>query len=163
MAMTYHLDVVSAEQQMFSGLVEKIQVTGSEGELGIYPGHAPLLTAIKPGMIRIVKQHGHEEFIYLSGGILEVQPGNVTVLADTAIRGQDLDEARAMEAKRKAEEHISSSHGDVDYAQASAELGQSDRAAARYRVDQKKRCNTGLKSTKASLETGWLFFTRDPS
>lgn len=73
MAMTYHLDVVSAEQQMFSGLVEKIQVTGSEGELGIYPGHAPLLTAIKPGMIRIVKQHGHEEFIYLSGGILEVQ------------------------------------------------------------------------------------------
>ena len=86
MAMTYHLDVVSAEQQMFSGLVEKIQVTGSEGELGIYPGHAPLLTAIKPGMIRIVKQHGHEEFIYLSGGILEVQPGNVTVLADTAIR-----------------------------------------------------------------------------
>ncbi|MGC9821252.1 F0F1 ATP synthase subunit epsilon [Escherichia coli] len=100
--MTYHLDVVSAEQQMFSGLVEKIQVTGSEGELGIYPGHAPLLTAIKPGMIRIVKQHGHEEFIYLSGGILEVQPGNVTVLADTAIRGQDLDEARAMEAKQQA-------------------------------------------------------------
>ncbi len=80
---------------MFSGLVEKIRVTGSEGELGIYPGHAPLLTAIKPGMIRIVKQHGHEEFIYLSGGILEVQPGSVTVLADTAIRGQDLDEARA--------------------------------------------------------------------
>ena len=70
MAMTYHLDVVSAEQQMFSGLVEKIQVTGSEGELGIFPGHAPLLTAIKPGMIRIVKQFGHEEFIYLSGGIL---------------------------------------------------------------------------------------------
>ena len=124
MAMTYHLDVVSAEQQMFSGLVEKIQVTGSEGELGIYPGHAPLLTAIKPGMIRIVKQHGHEEFIYLSGGILEVQPGNVTVLADTAIRGQDLDEARA-------EEHISSSHGDVDYAQASAELA---KAIAQLRV-----------------------------
>ena len=115
MAMTYHLDVVSAEQQMFSGLVEKIQVTGSEGELGIYPGHAPLLTAIKPGMIRIVKQHGHEEFIYLSGGI----------------RGQDLDEARAMEAKRKAEEHISSSHGDVDYAQASAELA---KAIAQLRV-----------------------------
>ncbi|MBW6186797.1 ATP synthase F1 subunit epsilon, partial [Pseudomonas aeruginosa] len=81
MAMTYHLDVVSAEQQMFSGLVEKIQVTGSEGELGIYPGHAPLLTAIKPGMIRIVKQHGHEEFIYLSGCILEVQSGSVTGLA----------------------------------------------------------------------------------
>ncbi len=86
----------------------------------------------------------------------------MTVLADTAIRGQDLDEARAMEAKRKAEEHISSSHGDVDYAQASAELAKAICAAARYRVDQKKRCNTGLKSTKASLETGWLFFTRCP-
>ncbi|WP_268597603.1 F0F1 ATP synthase subunit epsilon, partial [Escherichia coli] len=106
MAMTYHLDVVSAEKQMFSGLVQKIQVTGSEGELGIFPGHAPLLTAIKPGMVRIVKQHGEEEFIYLSGGILEVQPSVVTVLADTAIRGTDLDEARALEAKRKAEEHI---------------------------------------------------------
>lgn len=136
MAMTYHLDVVSAEQQMFSGLVEKIQVTGSEGELGIYPGHAPLLTAIKPGMIRIVKQHGHEEFIYLSGGILEVQPGNVTVLADTAIRGQDLDEARAMEAKRKAEEHISSSRR-RRLRSGVRGTGQSDRAAARYRVDQK--------------------------
>ncbi len=89
-------------------------------------------------MIRIVKQHGHEEFIYLSGGILEVQPGNVTVLVPTPqFAARDLDEARAMEAKRKAEEHISSSHGDVDYAQASAELYQSDRAAARYRVDQK--------------------------
>ena len=134
MAMTYHLDVVSAEQQMFSGLVEKIQVTGSEGELGIYPGHAPLLTAIKPGMIRIVKQHGHEEFIYLSGGILEVQPGNVTVLADTAIRGQDLDEARAMEAKRKAEEQLSRRRR---LRSGVCGTGQSDRAAARYRVDQK--------------------------
>ncbi|MBH3086292.1 F0F1 ATP synthase subunit epsilon [Serratia marcescens] len=134
MAMTYHLDVVSAEKQMFSGLVQKIQVTGSEGELGIFPGHAPLLTAIKPGMVRIVKQHGEEEFIYLSGGILEVQPSVVTVLADTAIRGTDLDEARALEAKRKAEEHIRSSrssHGDVDYAQASAELA---KAIAKLRV-----------------------------
>ncbi len=75
MAMTYHLDVVSAEQQMFSGLVQRIQVSGSEGELGIYPGHAPLLTAIKPGMIRIVKQHGEEEYIYLSGGVLEGTAG----------------------------------------------------------------------------------------
>ena len=130
MAMTYHLDVVSAEQQMFSGLVERIQVSGSEGELGIYPGHAPL-TAIKPGMIRIVKQHGEEEYIYLSGGVLEVQPGSTTVLADTAIRGEDLDEARALEAKRKAEEHMNSSHGDVDYAQASAELA---KAIAKLRV-----------------------------
>lgn len=104
MAMTYHTDVVSAEQQMFSGLVEKIRVTGSEGELGIYPGHAPLLTAIKPGMIRIVKQHGHEEFIYLSGGILEVQHGSVTVLADTAIRGgiSTKREPRNRSVKRKS-------------------------------------------------------------
>ena len=137
MAMTYHLDVVSAEQQMFSGLVEKIQVTGSEGELGIYPGHAPLLTAIKPGMIRIVKQHGHEEFIYLSGGILEVQPGSVTVLADTAIRGQDLDEARALEAKRKAEEHIKQLSRRRGLRSGVCGTGQSDRETARYRVDQK--------------------------
>ncbi|WP_074012257.1 F0F1 ATP synthase subunit epsilon [Candidatus Sodalis sp. SoCistrobi] len=130
-AKTYHLDVVSAEKQMFSGLVEKIQVTGSEGELGIFPGHAPLLTAIKPGMVRIVKEHGNEEYIYLSGGVLEVQPSTVTVLADTAIRGEDLDEARAMESKRKAEEHINNSHGDIDYAQASAELS---KALAKLRV-----------------------------
>ncbi|MGL9722498.1 F0F1 ATP synthase subunit epsilon [Sodalis sp. (in: enterobacteria)] len=130
-AKTYHLDVVSAEKQMFFGLVEKIQVTGSEGELGIFPGHAPLLTAIKPGMVRIVKEHGNEEYIYLSGGVLEVQPSTVTVLADTAIRGKDLDEARAMESKRKAEEHINNSHGDIDYAQASAELS---KALAKLRV-----------------------------
>ncbi|KQN53907.1 F0F1 ATP synthase subunit epsilon [Erwinia sp. E602] len=131
MAMTFHLDVVSAEQQMFSGLVQSIQVSGSEGELGIRPNHAPLLTAIKPGMVRIVKQHGDEEVIYLSGGVLEVQPGAVTVLADTAIRGSDLDEARALEAKRKAEEHMNSSHGDVDFAMASAELA---KAIAKLRV-----------------------------
>lgn len=131
MAMTYHLDVVSAEERIFSGLVEKIQVTGSEGELGIYPGHAPLLTAIKPGMIRIVKQHGREEYIYLSGGILEVQSSVVTVLADTAIRGTDLDEVRAMEAKNEVEKNIHNSHGDVDYAQASAELA---KAIAKLRV-----------------------------
>lgn len=131
MATTYHLDVVSAEQRLFSGAVEKIQVTGSEGELGIFPGHTPLLTAIKPGMIRIVKENGQEEFIYLSGGVLEVQPNNVIVLADTAIRGQDLDEARALEAKRQAEENIHGSHGDVDYAQASAELA---KAIAKLRV-----------------------------
>ena len=104
MAMTYHLDVVSAEQQMFSGLVEKIQVTGSEGELGIYPGHAPLLTAIKPGMIRIVKQHGHEEFIYLSGGILEVQPGSVTAwrIPQFAVRTSTKRERWKRNAKRKS-------------------------------------------------------------
>lgn len=130
-AKTYHLDVVSAEKQMFFGLVEKIQVTGSEGELGIFPDHAPLLTAIKPGMVRIVKEHGNEEYIYLSGGVLEVQPSTVTVLADAAVRGKDLDEARAMESKHKAEKHINNFHGDIDYAQASAELF---KALAKLRV-----------------------------
>lgn len=119
---TYHLDVVSAEKQIFSGLVKKIHVTGSEGELGIFPGHAPLLTAIRPGMVHIFKEHDSEEYIYLSGGILEVQFSTVTVLADTAIRGDHIDEARAMESKRKAEKYINNSHGDIDYAKAAAEL-----------------------------------------
>ncbi|RJG39210.1 F0F1 ATP synthase subunit epsilon [Motilimonas pumila] len=129
--MTTHLDVVSAEEQIFNGRVESIQVSGAEGELGILPGHTPLLTPIKPGMVRLVKQHGHEEVFYVSGGILEVQPGGVTVLADTAIRGEDLDAAKAEEAKRAAEQQISSSHGDVDFARASAEL---QKAIAQLRV-----------------------------
>ena len=128
---SFHLKVVSAEKHLYDGEVKHIQVTGSEGELGIYPQHTPLLTAIKPGMVRVVKPSGEEEFIYLSGGILEVQPTGVIVLADTAIRGRDLDEAKALESKRKAEEHIQSSHGDVDYAQASAELA---KAIAKLRV-----------------------------
>lgn len=128
---SFHLKVVSAEKQLYDGEVKRIQVTGSEGELGIYPQHTPLLTAIKPGMVRVVKISGEEEVIYLSGGILEVQPTSVIVLADTAIRGRDLDEAKALESKRKAEEHIQSSHGDVDYAQASAELA---KAIAKLRV-----------------------------
>lgn len=107
---------------MFFGLVEKIQVTGSEGELGIYFGYVSLFIVIKFGMIRIVKQYGYEEFIYLFGGIFEVQFGNVIVLVDIVIRGQDFDEARVMEAKRKVEEYISSFYGDVDYVQAFAEL-----------------------------------------
>ncbi|MBD1573930.1 F0F1 ATP synthase subunit epsilon [Vibrio sp. S17_S38] len=131
MAMTFHLDIVSAEKNLFSGTVESFMVTGSEGELGIYPGHTPLLSAIKPGMVRLVKQHGHEEIIYVSGGMLEVQPGTATVLADTAIRGEDLDAAKAEEAKRKAEEHIQNQHNDIDFAQAASELA---KAMAQLRV-----------------------------
>ncbi|AFP85028.1 F0F1 ATP synthase subunit epsilon [secondary endosymbiont of Ctenarytaina eucalypti] len=121
-AKTYHLEVVSAEKKIFFGVVEKIQVTGSEGELGIFPGHAPLLTAIQPGMVRIVKEHCTEEYIYLSGGMLEVQPSSVTILADTAIRGKDLDESRVLDSKRRAEDHMNNCHSDLDYARASAEL-----------------------------------------
>ena len=124
MAMTVHLDVVSAEEQIFSGRVETLQVTGSEGELGIHPGHAPLITAIKPGMVRLVKQHGDEEVIYVAGGVLEVQPGNVTVLADTAVRAEDLDEQAATEAKRRAEEHIANPGADFNYAEAAQQLAE---------------------------------------
>ena len=123
-AMTVHLDVVSAEEQIFSGRVETLQVTGSEGELGIHPGHAPLITAIKPGMVRLVKQHGDEEVIYVAGGVLEVQPGNVTVLADTAVRAEDLDEQAAADAKRRAEEHIANPGADFNYAEAAQQLAE---------------------------------------
>ncbi|PSU68541.1 F0F1 ATP synthase subunit epsilon [Photobacterium phosphoreum] len=130
-AITFHLDVVSAEKRLFSGRAESIQVTGSEGELGIHAGHTPLLSAITPGMVRIIKQGGTEEVIYLSGGMLEVQPGIVTVLADTAIRGIDLDTAKAEEAKRQAEERIHHQHGDIDFAQAASDLA---KAIAQLRV-----------------------------
>ncbi|WP_297486015.1 F0F1 ATP synthase subunit epsilon [uncultured Photobacterium sp.] len=130
-AITFHLDVVSAEKRLFSGRAESIQVTGSEGELGIHAGHTPLLSAITPGMVRIIKQGGADEVIYLSGGMLEVQPGIVTVLADTAIRGIDLDTAKAEEAKRQAEERIHNQHGDIDFAQAASDLA---KAIAQLRV-----------------------------
>ncbi len=132
-AMTTHLDVVSAEESLFSGRIESLQITGSEGELGIMPGHAPLLTALKPGMARIVKQHGEEEVIYLSGGMLEVQPNSVTVLADVATRGAELDEQAALDAKRRAEEQISNPGADVNFAEVAAELA---RAVAQLRVIQ---------------------------
>lgn len=135
-AMTVHLDVVSAEEKIFSGRVESIQVSGSEGDLGVQPGHAPLLTAIKPGMVSIVKQHGDEEIIYLSGGILEVQPNNVTVLADVAIRGSDLDGQAAEEAKRRVEEQIANPSADFDFAEAKSELAN---AIAQLRVLQQVR------------------------
>lgn len=140
MAMTVHLDVVSAESMIFSGRVESLQVTASEGELGIMPGHSPLLAALKPGMVRMVKQHGHEEVFYLSGGMLEVQPGNVTVLADTVIRAADIDKAEAEEAKRRAESNISSLSGDFDYAQAAQELA---KAIAQLRVAEYSSKNIG--------------------
>ncbi|WJG09436.1 F0F1 ATP synthase subunit epsilon [Aliiglaciecola sp. LCG003] len=136
MAMTVNLDVVSAEDKIFSGLVETIQITGSEGELGIHPGHAPLITALNPGMVRLVKQFGEEEIIYIAGGLLEIQPGSVTVLADTAVRAEDLDEQSALEAKRRAEEHIANAGADFDYAEAAAELAE---AIAQIRLIRKLR------------------------
>ena len=125
MAMTVQVDVVSAEQSLYSGLAEVVVVPGEMGELGIYPRHAPLLTRIKPGSVRIkVPDQNEEEHIYVSGGMLEVQPNLITILADTAIRGADLDEGRAIEAKRAAEEALRNRTADIDYAAAQAELAE---------------------------------------
>jgi F-type H+-transporting ATPase subunit epsilon len=137
MAMTVHVDVVSAEESIFSGLVEMVVVPGEMGELGIYPRHAPLLTRIKPGSVRL-KLPDQSEFvlIYVSGGMLEVQPSVVTILADTAIRGADLDEARSLEAKRIAEEAMKNRASDIDYATAQAELSE---ALAQLQAIQKMR------------------------
>jgi F-type H+-transporting ATPase subunit epsilon len=123
--MTIHLDIVSAEASLYSGLAEFVVVPGEMGEVGIYPRHAPLLTRIKPGSVRIkVPNKAEEDLIYVSSGILEVQPGVVTILSDTAIRGADLDEARVLEAKRQAEEAMANRTGAMEYAQAQAELAQ---------------------------------------
>ena len=114
MAMTVHCDIVSAEENLFSGLVERIIASGELGDLGVEPGHAALLSPLKPGPVRIVKQGGEEEVIYVSGGYLEVQPNSVTVLADTASRADDLDEAAALEAKRHAEQAMENQGADFN-------------------------------------------------
>lgn len=141
MAMTVHVDVVSAEELIFSGLAEVVVVPGSMGELGIYPRHTPLLTRIKPGSVRIKRpDQADEEVIYVSGGMLEVQPNLVTVLSDTAIRGKDLDEARSLAAKQAAEEAMKNRVSDLDYAQAQGELAE---AIAQLRVIQQIRKQAG--------------------
>lgn len=125
MAMTVHVDIVSAEESIFSGLAEFVVLPGEAGELGIMPGHTPLLTRIKPGTIRLKIQGQNDfELVYVSGGMLEVQPGMITVLADTAIRAHDLDEAKAMEAKKRAEEALANRKAEMDYAAAESELAQ---------------------------------------
>ena len=123
MANTIQVDVVSAEESIFSGQAEFVVLPGEAGELGIYPRHTPLITRIKPGAVRIERaDNGEEEFVFVAGGILEVQPGRVTVLADTAIRGHDLDEAKASEAKKLAEEAMSNAKSDIDFAKAQGEF-----------------------------------------
>ena len=137
MANTIHVDVVSAEEQIFSGEAEFVALPGEAGELGIYPKHTPLITRIRPGAVRIkVAGQADEEFVFVAGGILEVQPNGVTVLADTAIRGGDLDEAKASEAKKKAEELMQNQDSKIDYAQAQAELAA---AIAQLQAIQKLR------------------------
>ncbi len=125
MALTVHVDVVSAEEQIFSGLAEFVVLPGEVGELGILPGHMPLMTRIRPGAVRLkLPNQTEEELIFVAGGILEVQPGLVTVLADTAIRGHDLDEVKASDAKRRAEEALSNRSAELDYARAQSELAE---------------------------------------
>ena len=133
---TFNLTVVSAEEKIFSGVVESIQVTGSEGELGILAGHTPLLTSIKPGIVKVMKE-GKEEVIYVSGGFLEVQPGNVIVLADTAIRGEELDKERILAAKRRAEENIRSAHMDGNYELMASKLSRELAKLRAYELTEK--------------------------
>ncbi len=125
MANTIHVDVVSAEELIFSGQAEFVALPGEAGELGIYPKHTPLITRIRPGAVRIkVPGQAEDEFVFVAGGLLEVQPNVVTVLADTAIRGKDLDEAKALEAKKQAEELMTNKESAIDYARAQAELAE---------------------------------------
>jgi F-type H+-transporting ATPase subunit epsilon len=136
MAMTLHVDIVSAEAEIFSGTVTMVFAPAEMGEVGIAPRHAPLLTRLKPGEIRIQQADGSEQSFFVSGGLLEVQPHVVTVLADTAIRAHDLDEAAAVDAKERAERMLADRHADIDYAKAQAELAQS---IAQLRAIQKLR------------------------
>jgi F-type H+-transporting ATPase subunit epsilon len=140
MANTIHVDVVSAEEQIFSGEAEFVALPGESGELGIYPRHIPLITRIKPGAVRIrIPGQAEDEFVFVAGGLLEVQPDSVTVLADTAIRGHDLDEAKATEAKKLAEEALVNKDSKIDYATAQAELSQAiAQLAAIQRLRQKR-------------------------
>ena len=130
---SFHLDIVSAEKSLYSGTVQAVTVSGSEGELGIRYGHAPLLTSIRPGLVQYVTLSGQQEVLSISGGMLEVQNSSVTVLADTAIRAEDLDRAKAEQAKSAAESQLKNPSKDVDYAEAAAQLAQ---AVAKLRVLQ---------------------------
>jgi len=122
MSMTMHVDIVSAEVEIFSGTITELYAPAEMGEVGIMPRHAPLLATMKPGEVRVVDQHGETQSFYVNGGILEVQPHVVTILSDTAIRAHDLDEAAAMEAKAKAEAAMADKKTDYDYARARIEL-----------------------------------------
>ena len=136
MAMTIHCDIVSAEAQIYSGLVELLVATGADGELGVCYGHAALLTSLVPGPIRVVEQGGEEHIYYASGGFLEVQGDVVTVLADTAIRADDVDEAAAEAARQVAEDQLANQGAELDYGRASAQLAE---ASARGKKGKKVR------------------------
>ena len=139
MAKTFHVDIVSAEQSIFSGEAEMLIAPGEAGELGILPEHMPLLSRIKPGTVRIKMPNAEEEVIYVSGGMMEVQPDRVTVLADTSVRAHDLDEAKAMEAERLAKDALSDRSGTIDHAKAQIELAQAVAQIAAIRKLRQRR------------------------
>ena len=139
MAKTLHVDIVSAEQQIYSGEATMVIAPGEAGELGILPEHIPLITRIKPGTVRVKGADGTEEFIYVSGGMMEVQPDGVTVLADTSVRAHDLDEAKAMEAERLAKEALANRTGAMEVAQAQAELAEAAAQLAAIRKLRQRR------------------------
>lgn len=136
MAMTMHVDIVSAENEIYSGTVLECYAPAEMGEVGIHPRHTPLMTRLKPGEVRVITQEGDEQYFFVSGGILEVQPHVVTILSDTAVRAADLDEAAAMEAKAKAEAAMKDHDSEMDYARAKAELAE---AAAMIETIKKAR------------------------
>ncbi len=136
---TIQVEVVSAEESIFSGVAKFVALPGEAGELGIYPRHTPLITRIKPGSVRIELENGQEEFVFVAGGILEVQPHCVTVLSDTAIRGKDLDEEKAVQAKQAAEEALKNAKSEIDMAKATSELAvMAAQIAAMRKYRQKK-------------------------
>jgi F-type H+-transporting ATPase subunit epsilon len=136
---TIRVDVVSAEESIFSGEARFVALPGEAGELGIYPRHTPLITRIRPGSVRIERADGTEEFIFVAGGVLEVQPNLVTVLSDTAIRGKDLDEEKANEARRAAEEAVKNAKSEIDLARAQSELAVMAAQLAALRKYRQKR------------------------
>lgn len=136
MAMTVHCDIVSAEEKVFSGLVEILVCSGEAGELGIKPGHAPLLTRLSPGPVHMIKQNGESEYVYVDGGYLEVQPNLITVLADTALRATDIDEAAATQAKDAAEKQIADNMASKEFAEVAIQLA---KAVAQLRTIKQAR------------------------
>lgn len=136
---TFHIDVVSAHESVYSGEARFVVLPGEAGELGVYPRHTPLITRVKAGAVRIEKPNGEEEFVFIAGGILEVQPNRVTVLSDTAIRGKDLDEEKANEARRAAEEALRNAKSEVDLAKAQSELAVMAAQIAALRKFRQKR------------------------
>ncbi len=124
MASTVHCSIVSAEQEIFSGMVEMVVASGTIGELGIFPGHTPLLSGVKPGPVRLRLEGGEEEIFFASGGYIEVQPTSITILADTAIRADDIDEAAAVEAQQRAERELADNRADIDFGRISADLAE---------------------------------------